>query len=80
MPIRIKLPNIQMIRSLFTKLWRLITAPFRLIAKPFVAIRNFIIHEPEAAPLADVIVLVPLRIPPCWSNTSKLCGLTCYDH
>jgi len=44
-----------MIRSLFTKLWRLITAPFRLIAKPFVAIRNFIIHEPEAAPLADVI-------------------------
>lgn len=44
-----------MIRSLFTKLWRLITAPFRLIAKPFVAIRNFITHEPESAPLADVI-------------------------
>jgi len=44
-----------MIRSLFTKLWRLITAPFRLIAKPFLAIRNFIIHEPEDTPLADVI-------------------------
>ena len=44
-----------MIRSLLSKLWRLITAPFRLIAKPFLAIRNSIIHEPEEAPLADVI-------------------------
>jgi len=44
-----------MIRSLFSRLWHLITAPFRLIAKPFVAIRNSIIHEPEEAPLADVI-------------------------
>ena len=44
-----------MIRSLFSRLWHLTTAPFRLIAKPFVAIRNFIIHEPAEAPLADVI-------------------------
>lgn len=44
-----------MIRSLFAKLWHLITAPFRLFAKPFTTIRNFIIHEPEDAPLADVV-------------------------
>ena len=44
-----------MIRSLLSRLWHLITAPFRLIAKPFVAMRNFITYEPEEAPLADVI-------------------------
>lgn len=32
----------------------MITAPFRLIAKPFIAIRDFISHEPEDAPLEDV--------------------------
>lgn len=44
-----------MIRSLLTKLWHLLTFPFRLIAKPFVAIRDFIIREPEDVPMADVI-------------------------
>ncbi|HEY43142.1 MAG TPA: twin-arginine translocase subunit TatC, partial [Anaerolineae bacterium] len=43
-----------MIRSFFKRLWRLITAPFRLIARPFIAIRNFITYEPEDAPLEDV--------------------------
>lgn len=32
----------------------MITAPFRLIAKPFIAIRNFLSHEPEDAALEDV--------------------------
>lgn len=44
-----------MIRTLLTKLWHLITFPFRLIAKPFIAIRDFIIREPEDAPVADVV-------------------------
>lgn len=43
-----------MIRSFFRRLWRLITAPFRLIAKPFIAIKNFLSYEPEDAPLEDV--------------------------
>ena len=43
------------IRSLFTKLWHLITFPFRLIAKPFIAIKDFITREPEDAPVADVV-------------------------
>ncbi len=43
------------IRTLLTKLWHLITFPFRLIAKPFIAIRDFIIREPEDAPVADVV-------------------------
>jgi sec-independent protein translocase protein TatC len=44
-----------MIRSLLEKLWHLITFPFRLIAKPFVALRDFITQEPEDVPMADVI-------------------------
>ena len=43
------------IRTLLTKLWHLITFPFRLIAKPFIAIRDFSIREPEDAPVADVV-------------------------
>jgi sec-independent protein translocase protein TatC len=43
-----------MIRSFFKRLWRLITAPFRLIARLFIAIRNFITYEPEDTPLEDV--------------------------
>ncbi len=43
------------IRTILTKLWHLITFPFRLIAKPFIAIRDFIIREPEDAPVADVV-------------------------
>lgn len=44
-----------MIRSLLSKLWHLLTFPFRLIAKPFLAIRDFITREPEDVPMADVI-------------------------
>ena len=43
------------IRSLLTKLWHLITFPFRLIAKPFIAIKDFITREPEDAPVTDVV-------------------------
>lgn len=47
-----------MIRSLLEKLWHLLTLPFRLIAKPFLALRDFISQEPEEVPMADVIARI----------------------
>ena len=43
-----------MIRSFFRRLWRLITTPFRWIARPFLKLRDFLNYEPEDLPIADV--------------------------
>ena len=43
-----------MIRNLLRKLWHILGAPFRLVARPFHAWRRFINHEPEETPIADV--------------------------
>jgi sec-independent protein translocase protein TatC len=43
-----------MIRTFLSKLWRLLTTPFRWIIKPFQAIKAFIFYEPEDTPVADV--------------------------
>jgi len=47
-----------MIRSLLARLWRILTAPFRLIAKPFVAIRGAVVQEPEESPVSDTFTRV----------------------
>ena len=43
-----------MIRSFFRRLWHIITAPFRLIARPIQKLRDFLNHEPEDLPISDV--------------------------
>ena len=43
-----------MIRAFFRRLWRLITTPFRWIARPFQKLRDFLNYEPEDLPIADV--------------------------
>ena len=47
-----------MIRSLLARLWRILTAPFRLIAKPFVVIRDAVVQEPEESPVSDTFTRV----------------------
>ena len=47
-----------MIRSLQARLWRILTAPFRLIAKPFVVIRDAIVQEPEESPVSDTVTRI----------------------
>ena len=47
-----------MIRSLLARLWRILTAPFRLIAKPFVVIRDAIVQESEESPVSDTFARV----------------------
>ena len=42
-------------RRLAGKLWRIVTWPFRLIARPFQAFKRFLDHEPEDSPTPDVI-------------------------
>jgi sec-independent protein translocase protein TatC len=44
----------EFIRQITQRIFRILTWPFRLIAKPFIAIRDFINYEPEDSPLADV--------------------------
>jgi sec-independent protein translocase protein TatC len=43
-----------MIRSFIRRVWHFITTPFRWIAKPFHRFSEFIDHEPEDVPVADV--------------------------
>jgi sec-independent protein translocase protein TatC len=43
------------IRSFLYAIWRVLTFPFRLITKPFIAVRNFITHEPDDTAVGDVI-------------------------
>jgi len=38
------------------RVWRVLTAPFRLIVRPFRAVRNFINYEPEETPIGEVFV------------------------
>ncbi|NIS80879.1 MAG: twin-arginine translocase subunit TatC, partial [Anaerolineales bacterium] len=45
-----------MIRKALNRLWNIITFPFRLFARPFRAIRDFINQEPEDTPVSDVVV------------------------
>jgi len=40
-------------RRLFRRLWRLLTAPFRLLAWPFRALRDFVNMEPEDSTASD---------------------------
>jgi len=47
-----------MIRSLLARLWRILTAPFRLIAKPFVVIRDAVVQETEESPVSDTFTRV----------------------
>jgi sec-independent protein translocase protein TatC len=49
----VKIRNI--LRSIFYRIWRVLTFPFRLIAKPFIAVRNFITREPDDTGIGDVI-------------------------
>ena len=44
-----------MIRRFFTRLWRIISSPFRLLARPFLAFRRFINYEPDDTQLGDVV-------------------------
>jgi sec-independent protein translocase protein TatC len=44
----------EFIRQITQRIFRILTWPFRLIAKPFIVIRNFINYEPDESPLADV--------------------------
>jgi sec-independent protein translocase protein TatC len=44
----------EFIRRFFRGLLTLLTWPFRMIAKPFIAFRNFINNEPDETPLAEV--------------------------
>lgn len=43
-----------MIGRFFKRLFRILTAPFRWIAKPFLKVRDFINYEPDETPLGDV--------------------------
>jgi sec-independent protein translocase protein TatC len=43
-----------MIRSFLRRLWHIITAPLRWIARPFHKLRDFLNHEPEDLPISDV--------------------------
>jgi sec-independent protein translocase protein TatC len=43
-----------MIRSLLRRIWRLLTAPFRLIGRPFIRLREALTYEPEDTPIGDV--------------------------
>lgn len=43
-----------LIRRNLRRLFGILVWPFRMLAKPFVAFRNFINHEPEDTPLADI--------------------------
>jgi sec-independent protein translocase protein TatC len=47
-----------MIRSLLARVWRLLTAPFRLIARPFIRLREALTHEPEDTPMGDAFARV----------------------
>lgn len=42
------------IRRFLRGVWAVLSWPFRMIARPFIAFRNFLNHEPEDTPLADV--------------------------
>jgi sec-independent protein translocase protein TatC len=42
-------------RRVFARIWRLLTAPFRLIARPFRAVHHFLTYEPEDSPTGDVL-------------------------
>lgn len=42
------------IRRFLQSLWKILTWPFRMIAKPFIAFREFINQEPEDTPLSEV--------------------------
>jgi sec-independent protein translocase protein TatC len=44
-----------MIRRFFKRLWRIITFPFRLIARPFLAFRRFINYEPDDSQIGEVV-------------------------
>jgi sec-independent protein translocase protein TatC len=43
-----------MIQRALRRVWRIFTAPFRWIAKPFLAFRDFLNQEPEDSPVAEV--------------------------
>lgn len=43
-----------MIRSLLRRIWRLLTAPLRLIGRPFIRLREALTYEPEDMPMGDV--------------------------
>jgi sec-independent protein translocase protein TatC len=45
-----------MIRHFFTRLWRIFSYPFRLLARPFLAFRRFVNYEPDDSQLGDVVV------------------------
>jgi sec-independent protein translocase protein TatC len=42
-----------MIRRAFAAVWRLVTAPFRFIARPFLAVREVVTYEPEDTPATE---------------------------
>jgi len=42
-----------MIRRTCAAVWRLLTAPFRFITRPFLAIREVVTHEPEDTPATE---------------------------
>jgi sec-independent protein translocase protein TatC len=44
-----------MIRRFFKRLWRIITFPFRLIARPFLAFRRFINYAPDDSQIGEVV-------------------------
>ena len=41
-------------RAFFSRLWQILTTPFRWLMKPFRAVRDFINYDPEDVPIADV--------------------------
>lgn len=41
-------------RSFSRRIWHILTAPIRWLLKPFHALRDFINHDPEDVPIADV--------------------------
>lgn len=45
-------------RRLLRSLWRAVTAPFRLAARPLLAVRDFLNHEPEASTPGDSLTRV----------------------
>ncbi|MEJ2011035.1 MAG: twin-arginine translocase subunit TatC [Anaerolineales bacterium] len=43
-------------KSIFQRIGRILSAPFRLIARPFRALRDFINYEPDETPIGDIFV------------------------
>lgn len=43
-------------KRIFQRIGRILSAPFRLIARPFRALRDFINYEPEETPIGDIFV------------------------